>query len=141
MDVPVYSLALVIFAVLYLALAFFLAIAIAITLFAILVYLVMRYGKLPDDYPHGAADSAITVIFIGITWGIFSFLGPKNPIPFIGNGLTYAAPSFPLSSVLLILLAMALFFLTTFALVGTEGKGTGGSGGSGDSSGKLSVGA
>jgi hypothetical protein len=124
MDVPVYALALVTFALLYLALSVFLGIALVVALLVILVYLALRYPKLPEGYPHSRADAAITVIFIGVTWGIFSFLGPKNPIPFIGHGLTYAAPSYPLSSVILIIVGMTLFFLTAFAFVGTDGPGS-----------------
>jgi hypothetical protein len=132
MDVPVYALALVIFALLYLALSVFLVITLVVALLVVLSYLAMRYAKLPEDYPYSKADTAITVIFIGVTWGIFTILGPKNPIPFIGSGLTYAAPSFPLSSVLLIIVLMTVFFLTAFALVGTEGTTQGGSGGTTD---------
>lgn len=126
MDVPVYAIALFVFALLYLALSVFLGLALIITLFAVLIYLVVRYGKLPDDYPYGKSDTTITIIFIGITWGIFSFLGPKNPIPFLGQGLTYAAPSFPLSSVVAIVVVVALVFLVAFALIGREGLGQGG---------------
>jgi hypothetical protein len=122
-DVPVYAIALFVFALLYLALSVFLGLALIITLFAVLIYLVTRYGKLPDDYPYGKGDTAVTIIFIGITWGIFSFLGPKNPIPFLGQGLTYAAPSFPLSSVVIIVIVVALVFLVAFALIGREGMG------------------
>jgi membrane protease YdiL (CAAX protease family) len=122
MDVPVYAVALFLFALLYLALAVFLVFALVITLVVILAYLATRYGRLPEGYPYGKGDTVITVIFIGITWGIFTFLGPKNPIPFVGQGLTYAAPSFPLSSVVAIVLAVALGFLAAFSFFGREGS-------------------
>jgi membrane protease YdiL (CAAX protease family) len=122
MDVPVYAVALFLFALLYLALAVFLVFALVITLVVILAYLATRYGRLPEGYPYGKADTAITVIFIGITWGIFAFLGPKNPIPFVGQGLTYSAPSFPLSSIVAIVLAVALGFLAAFSFFGREGS-------------------
>jgi predicted PurR-regulated permease PerM len=124
MDVPVYALALVLFALLYLALSIFLVLALAIALLVILSYLALRYPRLPEDYPHGRADVAVTVTFIGITWAIFSLVGPKNPVPIIGSGLTYAAPSFPLSSVLLILVGTSIFFLATFAFVGPGSSGS-----------------
>jgi hypothetical protein len=120
MDVPVYALALFAFALLYLALSVFLAYALIITLVLVFAYLATRYGKLPEAYPYGRGDTAITIIFVGITWGIFAFLGPKNPIPFVGQGLTYAAPSFPLSSVVAIVLATSLGFLAAFSLIGRE---------------------
>jgi membrane protease YdiL (CAAX protease family) len=120
MDVPVYALALVLFALLYLALSMFLVVTLVIALLVILGYLALRYPRLPEGYPHDRSEVAVTVIFIGITWTIFAFVGPKDPIPFIGQGLTYAAPSFPLSSILLILIGATIFFLATFAFVGPE---------------------
>ena len=128
MDVPVYAMALFLFALLYLALAVFLVFALVITLILILAYLAARYGRLPEGYPYGKGDTAITVIFIGITWGIFAFLGPKNPIPFVGQGLTYSVPSFPLSSIVAIVLAVTLGFLAAFSFFdkddsqGSEGE-------------------
>jgi hypothetical protein len=120
MDVPVYALALFTFALLYLALAVFLVFALIITLVLVLAYLATRYGKLPEAYPYDKGDTAITIVFVGITWGIFAFLGPKNPIPFVGQGLTYASPSFPLSSVIAIVLATSIGFLAAFSLIGRE---------------------
>ncbi len=115
MDVPLYAIALVVFSVLYLGIGVFLGYTLLITLIIMFVYLVLRHGKLPDHYPHGFGDTMITVIFIGVTWGIFTFLAPKNPIPFLPgpgeSGFTYTTTVIPLSSFLQIGIALALIFL------------------------------
>ena len=132
MDVPLYALALVTFAVLYLGATVFLAYALVMTLVVMFLYLALRYGKMPDDYPHGLRDTLITVTFIGVTWGIFVFLAPKNPIPFIGNGLFYANASFlPVSAFIAIAIALSVGFLVVWSFVAREiaGAGTGGTGG------------
>lgn len=142
MDVPLYAIGLILFAVLYLAVGMFLGFVLIITLLVMLLYVGARYGKLPDNYPHGAGDIMITVIFIGVTWGIFVFLGPKNPIPFLpsqGQGVLYG-PVLNLAPYI----AIALILVTIFLLIGafvapqfrdilTRGGVSGGGGGSGDS--------
>ncbi len=118
MDVPLYAIALVVFAVLYLALSVFLAFVLLIALLIMLLYLVVRYPKLPEGYPYGQRDTSITLIFIGVTWSIFTFLGPKD-LPFIGNGLTYASPlAIPIDFVLWVAIAVAVIFLVIFSFVG-----------------------
>jgi hypothetical protein len=92
MDVPLYAIALATFAVLYMALSVWLVWAIVIALILMLAFLSIRYGNVSEKYPHSAKDVSITTIFIGVTWGIFVFLGPK-PFPVLGDGLNYAAPS------------------------------------------------
>ena len=131
MDVPLYAIALSVFAVLYLALNVFLGITLLITLFVMMMYLAVRHGKLPDNYPHGLADTLITVTFIGVTWGIFTWLGPKNPIPFAGNGLIYTnATTVPLGAILTISIVLALIFLVIFSFIAKDLRGAGtGSGG------------
>ncbi|MCI4331881.1 MAG: hypothetical protein L3K19_08590 [Thermoplasmata archaeon] len=134
MDVPLYALALVLFAVLYLAIGVFLAYTLIITLFFMFAYLSIRYGKMPDNYPNGLGDTLITVAFIGVTWGIFTFLAPKNPIPFVGDGLTYTTGStVPVSALLTIGIVLAFMFLGILAFIARDlheaGAGTGGGGG------------
>jgi hypothetical protein len=116
MDVPLYAIALVVFAVLYLAIGVFLAYVLLITLLVMFAYLVIRYPHLPDEYPYGSRDTSITVIFIGITWGIFTFLGPKTPIPFVGAGLTYTpAGAVPIVDVLILAFGVAVIMLAIFS--------------------------
>lgn len=148
MDVPLYALALVLFAVLYLAIGVFLAFTLIITLLVMFSYLALRYGKMPDNYPSGLGDTLITVAFIGVTWGIFTFLAPKNPIPFIGNGLTYTTGVIPVGSLLTIGLVLALVFLGLLAFIARDLKdaslgtsGTPSSGAGTDSKPKQGVGA
>jgi hypothetical protein len=122
MDVPLYAIALTIFAVLYLAIGVFLAYTLVITLCVMFLYLVLRNGKLPEDYPYSSRDITITMIFIGVTWGIFTFLAPKDPIPFVGNGFTYAtAATIPTTSIIIIAFVVAVAFLVIFSFIGEVG--------------------
>lgn len=148
MDVPLYAIALVVFAVLYLGIGVFLGYTLAITLIVMFLYLVLRHGKLPDNYPHGFGDTMITVIFIGVTWGIFTFLAPKNPIPFLPaagqSGLTYGSTAIPLGSFFTIAIVLALVFLgigAFFAKDLKQGQGGTSSALGGDSKPKQGVGA
>lgn len=145
MDVPLYALALVVFAVLYLAIGVFLAFALIISLVVMFLYLTLRYNRMPDDYPHGLKDTMITTTFIGVTWGIFVFLAPKNPIPFIGSGLTYTTSIvLPVSALITIGVILALSFLVVWSFVARELKEAGGGGGdttSAESKPKQGVGA
>jgi len=116
MDVPLYAIALVVFSVLYLGIGVFLGYTLAITLIIMFVYLAIRHGKLPENYPHSVGDTMITVIFIGVTWGIFTFLAPKSPIPFLPtsgqSGLLYTSgSSLPLGSFITIGFVIAIVFL------------------------------
>ena len=133
MDVPLYALALITFAVLYLGIGVFLSYTLIITLIVMFLYLALRYGRMPDDYPHGLRDTMITVTFIGVTWGIFVFLAPKTPIPFIGNGLTYTNPeTLPVSAFIVVAIVLSLGFLAVWSFVAQNLKDAGGGG---DSSG------
>jgi|HubBroStandDraft_4_1064222.scaffolds.fasta_scaffold258757_1 phosphatidylglycerophosphate synthase len=132
MDVPLYAIALIVFSLLYLALAVVFTIALAITLIVLFLYLAIRYGKMPDNYPHGFGDALITAIFIGVTWGIFTLLGPHNPIPFLPNG----SATYQTSTVLSVneILAVALILAVIFLFIGSfiarylrDGSGTGSS--------------
>jgi phosphatidylglycerophosphate synthase len=134
MDVPLYAIALTLFAVLYLAIGVFLAYALILTLMIMFLYLVLRYGNMPDDYPYSNRDITITMIFIGITWSIFTFLAPKSPIPFVGSGFTYTAPaSIPVDSIIIIAFFVAIAFLVIFSFLPRDqspgGAPMGGSGG------------
>jgi hypothetical protein len=123
MDVPLYAIALVVFSLLYLGIGVYLAYVLIITLIVMFLYLAIRHGKLPENYPHGLGDTLITVIFIGVTWGIFTYLAPKNPIPFIGHGLTYtSATAFPLASILEISVVLAFVFLAIGAFIAKDLK-------------------
>ena len=133
MDVPLYAIALVVFSILYLAIGVFLAFVIVITLIVMLLYITLRHGKLPENYPHGTSDIMITVIFIGVTWGIFTYLGPKNPIPFLPMAghpsLTYSTGQISLLPYISISLILIVFFLIVGAFVGRDLRTAFGGGG------------
>ena len=102
MDVPLYAIGLILFAVLYLAVGIFLVFVIVITLLVMLL---------------------ITVIFIGVTWGIFVFLGPKNPIPFLpsaGQGLMYGTTQFNAVPYIAISLVLVVVFLLIGAFIAPQ---------------------
>jgi hypothetical protein len=143
MDAYLYVVALAVFGILYLVIGVFLIFALLISLLAIFVYLVLRHSPLPEHYPFTASDSIITVVFIGVTWGVFTLLGPKNPVPFVGSGLTYASgPAVPVDAVLGIGLAALIIFLVIGSFVVPRlTKGGRSGGGSGGSPGQQSVGA
>ncbi|MGA9840215.1 MAG: hypothetical protein WBF81_09125 [Thermoplasmata archaeon] len=143
MDVPLYALALALFAVLYLAIGVFLAFTLLITLFIMFAYLVVRYRDLPTNYPHSAADAATTMIFIGITWAIFTFVADKSPVPFIGSGLTYTSQALiPLNAIIAIAFVVSVVFLLIFAFIASRGReGEAQSGDSPESRPKQGVGA
>jgi len=139
MDVPLYAVALAFFAVLYLAIGVFLVYTILIALIAMFLFLTLRYGNVSESYPHSASDVSITAIFIGITWAIFVFVGPKNPIPFFGNGFTYqSATVVPTDSIIAISVVVLIAFLGVFAFAADQlphmaGGQSGGSGSSAQS--------
>jgi hypothetical protein len=118
MDVPLYAIALTVFGGLYLGLDVFLVYALLFTLVAMFLYIVLRYQPLPEGYPHGAADTLVTATFIGVTWGIFTLLAPKAPIPVVGNGLTYANSSVvPVGAAISITVVLLLGFLVVGSFV------------------------
>jgi hypothetical protein len=118
MDVPLYAIALAIFAVLYLAIGVFLAFTLIITLLILFLYLAVRYRDLPSGYPHSSGDAVVTMIFIGITWSIFIWVADKNPIPFIGSGLVYTnSAAIPLDSIIAIAFVVSVLFLMVFAFI------------------------
>jgi ABC-type Na+ efflux pump permease subunit len=146
MDVPLYAVALAFFAVLYLAIGVFLVYTILIALVAMFMFLTLRYGNVSESYPHSASDVSITAIFIGITWAIFVFVGPKNPIPFFGNGFTYqSATVVPTNSIVAISVVVLIAFLGVFAFAADKlphmagGAPSGGGGGSSAQSGAEST--
>ena len=146
MDVPLYAIALIVFSVLYLGVGVFLAYVLIITLIVMFLYLAIRWGNVGENYPHGLGDTMITVIFIGVTWGIFTYLAPKNPIPFVGIGLTYtSSTSFHLLPFVAISLVLAVVFLAIGAFIAKDLRGALGSGGvsgqGGDQKPKQGVGA
>ena len=118
MDVTLYAVALAVFAVLYLAIGVFLAFTLIITLLVMFLYLVVRYRDLPAGYPHSGADAIQTMIFIGITWSIFTFVADKNPVPFIGSGFTYTNQALiPLDAIIAIAFVVSIIFLLIFAFL------------------------
>jgi glucan phosphoethanolaminetransferase (alkaline phosphatase superfamily) len=143
MDVPLYALALVAFGILYLVVGMFLIWVLLICLILIFLYLVLRYHPLPDSYPFGASDTMVTAIFVGVTWGIFTLLAPKNPIPLIGSGLTYtSSTAVPYSAIIGITLLLLIGFLLIGAFVIPRLTTGGGSSGGGESGGgTMTVGA
>jgi hypothetical protein len=138
MDVPLYAIALTVFGALYLGLEVFLLYALIFSLIAMYLYLAIRYDHLPEGYPYGSTDTLVTATFIGVTWGIFTLLAPKAPIPFVGNGLTYAnATLVPVGAAIEITVILLLCFVVVGAFIvprmRERGKAPGtGSGGSGN---------
>jgi hypothetical protein len=128
MDVPLYAIALIVFSVLYLGVGVFLAFTLIITLIVMFLYLALRWGNVSENYPHGLGDSMITVIFIGVTWGIFTYLAPKNPIPFVGKGLTYTSTPVNLLPFAAISLVLIVVFLSIGAFIARDLRGAMGSG-------------
>jgi len=120
MDVPLYAIALVMFSVLYLGIGVFLAYTLAITLIVMFLYLALRHGNVAQNYPHGLGDTLITVIFIGVTWGIFTYLAPKDPIPFVGQGLTYTHSQVNILPFISITLVLVVMFLMIGAFVAKD---------------------
>lgn len=153
MDIPLFGLALLTFAVMYLALTFFLFWTIIIAVFVILVFLAVRWKSVAENYPHGLGDTLTLVVLVGITWVLFIFLGPKDPVPVLGGmggypeGLTYGTP--PWGTVFTIAVVFAFILLIFFAVlipilqgrmqVGGGGGGGGDLGGGGKA--KVGVGA
>lgn len=138
MDVPLYAIALTVFGALYLGLEVFLLYTLIFALFAMYLYLVLRYEHLPEGYPFSAPDTLVTATFIGVTWGIFTLLAPKSPIPFVGNGLTYAtATAVPLASAMTITLILLLGFIVVGSFIVPRMKDRG----KAPSGGQITVGA
>jgi hypothetical protein len=134
MDVPLYAVALIVFALLYLALAVVLSVALLITFIVLFLYLTLRHGKMPDNYPHGFGDVLITVIFVGVTWGIFVLLGPKNPVPFlpVGGSATYAAGGIlSINEIVSVGVVLAILFLFMGAFIARQLHDGGSMGGGG----------
>ncbi|MCI4325730.1 MAG: hypothetical protein L3K00_07645 [Thermoplasmata archaeon] len=133
MDVPLYAIALILFALLYLAVSVVLSITLVITLVLLFLYLTLRHGKMPDNYPHGFGDALITAIFIGVTWGIFILLGPKSPVPFLpsGGSLTYATlQPVALDAIIGVGVVLAIIFLVIGSFIARQlREGSTGSGG------------
>ncbi len=123
MDVPLYAIALILFSVLYLGIGIYLAYVLLITLVIMFLYLTLRHGRLPENYPHGLGDTLITVIFIGVTWGIFTYLAPKDPIPFVGSGLTYTHGQVSLLPFIAISLVLVVVFLGIGAFIARDLQG------------------
>ncbi len=115
MDVPLYAVGLAVFALLYIAVTAFLLWAILITLLVMFIFLTLRYGNVSENYPHSAQDVSITAIFIGMTWGIFVFAGPKDPVPLVGQGFTYGTGVVPVSDIIAISVVMLVGFLIVYS--------------------------
>ncbi|HKV90399.1 MAG TPA: hypothetical protein VJQ43_04275 [Thermoplasmata archaeon] len=133
MDVPLYAIALIVFALLYLAVATVLSIALVITLVILYLYLTLRYGKMPDSYPHGFTDALITAIFIGVTWGIFVLLGPKNPIPFLpqnGSATYQLTGLISINEIVTIGVILSIAFLIIGSFISRQLRGEGSAPGS-----------
>jgi len=123
----------------------FLAYVLIITLLIMFLYLALRWGNVAENYPHGLGDTMITVIFIGVTWGIFTYLAPKDPVPFVGIGLTYTHNTFNILPFAAISLVLITVFLTIGAFIAKDLRGALGQGGissqGGDQKPKQGVGA
>jgi hypothetical protein len=144
-DLPLYAIAIAAFALLYIGIGVFLLFTLIITLLVMLIYVIVRYSPLPDGYPYSANAITQTVILVGVTWAVFVWVSDKNPIPFLGNGLTYVSPdSVAIGPILIISLVVLLAFLVIMSFAMPEllrnRQGGGGSGG-GDEKPKQGVGA
>jgi hypothetical protein len=113
MNVPLYAVALIVSATLYLEFSVFLLIALAAALLGMAIVLAIqlarfRHGRATESVHRVAdpdwiaarvkarrsslRDSLITAVFIGITWGIFANIAPRNA-QLMGRGWTYPSPA------------------------------------------------
>ncbi|HKS59516.1 MAG TPA: hypothetical protein VJS68_01915 [Thermoplasmata archaeon] len=130
MDVPLYAIALIVFSVLYLGIGVFLGYTLLITLIVMFMYLAIRHGNVAKNYPHSLGDTLVTVIFIGVTWGIFTYLAPKNPIQFIGTGFTYTNQAeVPISAIIVISFVLAVTYLVVLSFIAQRRDRMGAGGG------------
>ncbi|MCI4327394.1 MAG: hypothetical protein L3K16_07155 [Thermoplasmata archaeon] len=135
MDVPLYAIALIMFAMLYLAIGVVLSVTLIVTFVVLFLYLTLRHGKMPDNYPHGFGDALITAVFVGVTWGIFVLLGPKTPVPFLpqNGSATYSASALISINAILgiaVILAIVFLFIGAFLAHQLKDGSQGGGGGS-----------
>ncbi len=143
MDIPLFGLALLTFAVLYLGLNVFLFWTLVITLLVIMMYLAVRWRAVHENYPHGLGDTVQLIILISITWVLFVFLGPKdynNSIPFLGQGLTYDTPNWSVVITIGVFFMFLVLIIFAVLLPYLQGRISMGGGGGGDDSGKGKVG-
>jgi hypothetical protein len=150
MDIPLFGLALLTFAVMYLALTVFRFWTIVFSIMVILLFLAIRWRSVAENYPHGLGDTLTLVVLVGITWILFIFLGPKDPVPVLGGmggypeGLTYGTP--PWGTIFTIAVVFAFILMIFFAVLIPilQGRMSVGGGGGGDSMGggkpKIGVG-
>ncbi len=153
MDIPLFGLALLTFAVLYLGLSVFLFWTLIITIVIIMMFLAIRWRSVAENYPHGLGDTLTLVVLVSITWVLFVFLGPKDctpatcfgsndGVPFWGSGMTYAAPPWTVIiqiTIIFIFLVLILFAVLIPYLQGRMQIG-GGGGDDGGGRGKVGVG-
>lgn len=143
MDLGLFFLAMLSFAILYMVIGVFMIWVLVITFLVIFLYLAIRYKNVPENYPHGVGDSMITILFISITWALFTFLGSQGNVKVIGQGLTYISDP-PWAFVAEVSLIFGVIMLCVLAILipYLEGKMSGGGGdGGGDKGPKVGVGA
>lgn len=144
MDVGLYILAMLTFAILYLALGVFLLWVLVLTFVVIFGYLAIRYKDVSNNYPHGVGDSMITLLFISITWSLFVFLGPHPP-EFLGSGLTYGVTTdwgwIAAIALIVVIIMMCIMAILLPYLEGKMSSGGGGGGGDEGKGPKVGVGA
>lgn len=94
MNTPLYVVALVAFALAFLAFEVFLTYSLMIALAFMIIALAaeLRVGRRTSS-----SDVVTDIVFIGVTWLIFVLVGPR-PVPVIGVGLRYAMYSGPSAS-------------------------------------------
>lgn len=143
MDIMLFALSLLTFAILYLALTFFLFWAIVITLLVIMIYLSIRWRSVSENYPYGINDSIILIALLAVSWMLFVFLGPKNPVYFLGNGLTYGSPDWGTVAAIMIIFLFVVLIVFSLLIPYLQGRMgmIGGGGGGDDGKGKVGVGA
>ncbi|MDE1822235.1 MAG: hypothetical protein KGJ23_14190 [Euryarchaeota archaeon] len=155
MDIPLFGLALLTFAILYLGLSVFLLWTLVITGFILMAWLAIRWRAVGENYPHGLGDSLTLLVLVSITWILFVFLGPKecsyytcngsnDGVPFMGNGLTYIDPPWHVITEILIFFIFLILILFAVIIPVLQHRMTLGGGGGGDEGGgkgKVGVGA
>lgn len=143
MDTSLFAMSLLTFAVLYLGLNIFLFWTLVITFLVIMFFLSVRWRHLGENYPYGAGETLTLVILVTVTWVLFVFLGPKNPIPWLGPGLTYSTPNWTSIIDIALVLMFAVMILFAILIPFFQGKMSqgGGDGGEGGGKPKMGVGA
>jgi hypothetical protein len=144
MDIMLFALCLLTFACCYLALTIYLFWTLVITMLVIITFLAIRWRSVAENYPYGINDSIVLLALVSVTWVLFVFLGPKDPVPFLGgfngpNGLTYGSPPWGVVTAIAIIFIFLILIIMAILIHYLQGR-LGSPGGGGDDGGRAKVG-